>query len=146
MAALDSKIMDIKLANRKKCIAEYDDLYHVFYPNYSKKYISTLNENPQVFRTYKGIFTNMYDAANRNGNIIEVFKKSNLKINENKKEGSPIKKDKINKNFGNLLTNNSILSNRGSGYNKNNSENVAKIMAHDNDANFKIKNSPKKKN
>jgi hypothetical protein len=146
MAALDSKIMDIKLANRKKVLTEYEDLYHVFYPNFSKKYMSTFNENPQVFKTCKGIFTNMYDAAYRNGNIIDVFKKKDSKSSGNTMETSLNKKDINNKTFGNLLTYQGELNNKGNTNNKNNSDNIAKIMNFEKNSSLNRKLSPKKKN
>jgi len=136
MAALDSKIMDIKLFNRKKCIGEYEDIYHVFYPNYCEKYNETIKENPDVFKTYKGVFTNMYDAANRNGNIIEVFKKKHLKKEENKKD----------KNSTSIILSNNNFIQRGSPYklNKNNSDNMSNIMNHESLLN-KLKNSQRRR-
>lgn len=144
MAALDSKIMDIKLFNRKKCIAEFDDLYHVFHPNFSSKYNSTILENPSTFKTYKGVFTNMYDAAHRNGNIIEVFKKT-MQKKEDKKEnkyGNVVNTNKIN------FINQSVFNNKGSGVNlyKNNSDNIAKVMSHEQNSVMRSKNSPRKTN
>lgn len=158
MAASDTKIMDIKLFNRKKCIGEFEDLNHVFHPNFSEKYNSTLNENPSVYKTFKGVFTNMYDAANRNGNIIEVFKKTLVKKDE--------KKEKNNSSFGNSINNknknfDSVNSNRNNNNNfasqsvitkkssrvsrsKNNSDNIAKVMSHDRNPAIKGNNSPKK--
>ena len=144
MAALDSKIMDIKLFNRKKCISEFDNLNHVFYPNFNNKYNSVFKEDPSAFKTYKGVFTNMYDAANRNGNIIKVFKKTLLKRDEKKEKNNSSLDSKNNiVNF----TNQSVITRIANGVNrnKNYSDNIAKIMNHDGNGVIKVKNSPKKK-
>lgn len=140
MAALDSKIMDVKLFNRKKCIVEFDDLNHFFHPNFSPRYNSVISENPYAFKTYKGVFTNMYDAANRNGNIIEVFKKTLLKKEKN---NSHFNSNNNNINF----SGQNGTSHKASGLNKikNNSDNIAKIMSYDGVTVVRTKNSPKKK-
>lgn len=147
MAALDSKIMDVKLFNRKKCIVEFDDLTHVFHPNFSKKYSSTISEDPFTFKTYKGVFTNMYDAANRNGNIIQVFKKTHLKKEEKKEKNSSNILSSNNTNNVNFTSQSFHGYNNKTGglnKNKNNSDNVMKIMSHERNV-IKAKNSPTKK-
>ena len=158
MAVLDSKIMDTKLANRKKCISEFEDLNHVFHPNFSNKYNTTLSEIPKVYSTCKGVFTNMYDSANRNGNIIKLFTKTNFKKDENKKEnGSKNQNDrnrnnnnnngKSNNNNNGVVNNSGAVnfSNAGVNRNKNNSESIANVMNHDNNSNNLIKNKSSRK-
>jgi len=146
MAALDCKMLDTKVSNRKKCIAEFDDLNHVFHPNFSAKYNSTLAENSNVFKTYKGVFTNMYDAANRNGNIIEVFtlvKKEDKKDNKNTNKSNSNNKSGLvnmrgsasNSNSNNFVnfSNQSVITHKGissgTSNNKNNSDKVAKVLS-----------------
>lgn len=104
---LDSKIMDVKLTNRKKSIAEFDDLYHVFHPNFSKQYNSAFIDNNKVFNKYTGIFTNMYDAENKNGNLIELFKNSDNN-NANKKDDQ---NKKIRNKTSNIINYNSSNNN-----------------------------------
>lgn len=99
--------MDIKLTNRKKCIAEFDDLNHVFHPNFSKQYKKAISANKNIFYNYKGIFTNMYDAGNRNGNFIELFKNSNN--NSNKADDIKIRNQDIDNNH---IKNSLIINSR----------------------------------
>jgi hypothetical protein len=101
---IDKTLMDTKLTHRKKCIGEYNDLYNIFHPNTSEKYMKTFEENENVYKTHKGIFTNMYDSAHRNGNIIQLFKNTRMK---NTKDEKP-------KNTDNNLSSNYILNSSNS--------------------------------
>jgi len=83
---IDKTLMDTKLTHRKKCVGEYNDLYHIFHPNNNEKYLRNIKENKKIYMNYKGVFTHMYDAANRNGNIIELFKNTNCNRNKDKEE------------------------------------------------------------
>lgn len=67
------RILDKKLANRKKGVAEFCDIPQN--NSYNKKFAGYLDENKRVFHAYKGIFSHMYDAAHRNGNIVVPFRK-----------------------------------------------------------------------
>jgi hypothetical protein len=106
---LDSKLMDIKLSNRKKCIGEYNDLYHIFYPNFSKKYENTYKDNENVFKNYKGKFTHLTEIGIKNENILDLFTNKNKYFNKNNNENNANnngnKKDdnNINNNNNNLL-------------------------------------------
>jgi hypothetical protein len=68
------KILDNKLTNKKKGVAEFSDLSHPFNPNASKKFRDNHHENNKIFHVYNGIFSHMYDAAHRNGNIVVPFR------------------------------------------------------------------------
>ena len=85
MGMIDTKLFDTKLNRRKKCIGEYNDLYHIFHPNWSEKYQKNIKENKKIYRNYKGVFTNMYDAANRNGKFQLFPNKYPKKDKEEKK-------------------------------------------------------------
>jgi len=74
---LDTGVMDKKLLNKKKILTETLDLNQVFHNNVEQNYVNVMNENPNYFKKYTGIFTNICDAANRNGNIIQPFGHSN---------------------------------------------------------------------
>ena len=65
--------MDRNIHHRRKGISEYSDLTKTFSTNFNKNYSRLLTENPYRFHKYTGIFSEMYDAAHRNGNIIEPF-------------------------------------------------------------------------
>jgi hypothetical protein len=71
--ALVVTVSDRKVMNKKKGIAEIADLMRPFNPNFNKEYTDMYNENNKIFHSCKGIFSHMYDAAHRNGNIIMPF-------------------------------------------------------------------------
>jgi hypothetical protein len=71
------KIFDKNITNKKKGVAEICDLTRAFNPNFNKKYQGTLDDKPNVFHRYNGIFSHMYDAAHRNGNIVIPFRNNN---------------------------------------------------------------------
>jgi hypothetical protein len=72
--AMVLKILDKKLTNKKKGVAEFSDLTRPFFPNINEKYHQYYNENKNIFHVYNGIFSHMYDAAHRNGNIVIPFR------------------------------------------------------------------------
>lgn len=88
---LEKNLMDIKLNYKKKCVGEYNDLYHIFNPNFSSKYQKNINENKKIYKNYKGVFENMYDACHRNGNLIELFKNPKGKKEEPRHNNSTLK-------------------------------------------------------
>lgn len=74
--AIIVKMLDKKVTNKKKGVAEITDLTRPFHPNFNRNYKDYLNENPKIFNAYNGIFSHMYDAAHRNGNIVVPFRNS----------------------------------------------------------------------
>jgi hypothetical protein len=68
------KILDKKITNKKKGVAEIVDLGRPFHSNFNKKYHELVNDNKNIFHVYNGIFSHMYDAAHRNGNIVVPFR------------------------------------------------------------------------
>jgi hypothetical protein len=68
-----SKMMNKTLNNRKKGIGEYNDLTKTYRININKDYNNKYNNNPNRFHIFTGIFSNMYDVAHKNGNIIRPF-------------------------------------------------------------------------
>jgi hypothetical protein len=71
----NSEIMNKTLNYRKKGMGEYNDLTKTFRVNVNKDFVEKFNENPKRFNKYTGIFSNMYDASHKNGNIITPFGK-----------------------------------------------------------------------
>ena len=67
------QIMNKTLNDRKKGIGEYADLTKTFRINFNKDFLEKVNSNPFRFHKYNGIFSNMYNAAHKNGNIIPPF-------------------------------------------------------------------------
>eukprot|EP00826_Nyctotherus_ovalis_P059038 TRINITY_DN8176_c0_g2_i1.p1 TRINITY_DN8176_c0_g2~~TRINITY_DN8176_c0_g2_i1.p1 ORF type:complete len:205 (+),score=53.30 TRINITY_DN8176_c0_g2_i1:132-746(+) len=68
------RILDKKVTNRKKGVAEFYDLTHVSAIKPNPEYNEAYGKNPKVFYKRMGIFTNTYDAAVRNGNPDGPFK------------------------------------------------------------------------
>ena len=67
------QIMNKTLNDRKKGVGEYADLTRTFRINFNKDFEEKFNKNPFRFHKYTGIFSNMYDASYKNGNIIPPF-------------------------------------------------------------------------
>lgn len=80
--AMMSKVLDKKLNNKKKGVAEFMDLTKAFNPNFDKKFAEHHNNQPRIFHVYNGIFSHMYDAAHRNGNIVVPFRNNSVVNNE----------------------------------------------------------------
>ena len=79
------QIMNKTLNYRKKGIGEFNDLSKTFRVNINQDYVRKFEENPNRFRKFTGIFSNMYDASHKNGNIITPFGQKNKVINGNNK-------------------------------------------------------------
>jgi hypothetical protein len=71
-------LLDKKIINRKKAIAEFTDLTSTSHPKFNQKYQEVIKKNPKTFYTYNGVFTYLYDASFRSGGITKPFQ-----INEN---------------------------------------------------------------
>ena len=74
-----NKLMNKYTYFRKKNISSTFDLMHTFNVNFNKEYTKKFNENHKRFFKYNGIFTNMYDSSNKNGNITLPFDVKNVK-------------------------------------------------------------------
>lgn len=77
------------LHNKKKGIGEFIVSQRPFGPNYNQTFIKLINQNGDRFRKYKGVFTELYDSAIKNGNIFKPFnekKDDDLKGKHNKIE------------------------------------------------------------
>lgn len=68
-----SHILNKTLYNKKKGIGEIADLTKTFRVNFNKEFADKLKDNPLRFRKYNGIFSDMYDSAHKNGDIIQPF-------------------------------------------------------------------------
>ncbi len=77
-------LLEKKVANRKKGIGEFDDLTMPFNPNIDKNYMDCVKKYPNVFKQYKGIFSNMYEMARKNGNLVVPFRKEKINDKNNK--------------------------------------------------------------
>ena len=70
-----ANILEKKLINKKKAVGEYKDLTKTFSINLNRKYESAYSQNNKRFHVFNGIFTHLYDASFRNGNIMMPFRK-----------------------------------------------------------------------
>ena len=61
--------------NRKKGVSEIFDLQRNFEPNFSPTFNKFYKNYHNGFKKYNGIFSNLYDSFNKNGNIYQPFKK-----------------------------------------------------------------------
>jgi hypothetical protein len=77
------------LYNKRKGIEEFVVSQRPFGPNYNQTFIKLIKENGKRFRKYKGMFTELYDSATKNGNIFKPFherKEDEFKNRNNKSE------------------------------------------------------------
>jgi hypothetical protein len=77
------------LHNKKKGIEEFVVSQRPFGPNYNQTFSNLLIKNKNRFRRYKGMFTELYDSATKNGNIFKPFherKEDEFKNRNNKSE------------------------------------------------------------
>ena len=70
----DMSIIEKTVNNKKKGVTEFYHLQRNYEPNYSLKFSQFYNENRNGFMKYKGLFTELYDSSNKNGNIYLPFK------------------------------------------------------------------------
>ena len=71
--AIQMKVMDKKIAAKKKGVGEFSDLTRPYNPNYFKQYQTAINDNINIFKKYNGIFSYLYESAHKNGNIVVPF-------------------------------------------------------------------------
>ena len=83
----ETSIFEKSINNKKKGVTEFSQLQRNYEPNFSPKYAQMMKENCLRFMKYKGIFTQLYDSYNKNGNVYQPFSKSNSnrKINNKKR-------------------------------------------------------------
>ena len=67
------EMMNKTLNVRKKGNGEILDLGKTFRVNVNRDFLEKYEQNPKRFYKFTGIFSNMYDAAHKNGNIIRPF-------------------------------------------------------------------------
>jgi hypothetical protein len=72
--------LDKKVASKKKGVTEFSDLTKLYHHNLNPKHEELLKTNPNIFNVHNGIFSQMYDAAHKNGNIILPFVKETKKV------------------------------------------------------------------
>ena len=65
--------------NKKKGIAEFSDYIKPFNINPNYKFLKRYDENKDRFKFYKGVFSELYDSASKNGNMYLPFRSDNKK-------------------------------------------------------------------
>lgn len=73
--AIPINILDKKVVNKKKGVGEFEEFTRLYYPNFNSNFEKAYNENQDLFKRYRGIFSTMYDRAHKNGNIVVPFRK-----------------------------------------------------------------------
>ena len=68
-------LLDRSVNNRKKGIAEFNDFARTSNPNFNEEYRKMYEKDSNMFMRYKGIFSELYDSAWKNGNIYLPFRK-----------------------------------------------------------------------
>lgn len=61
---------------RQKGITEYSDLTAECSLRHNDVFMENYNKNPHIFKNYRGVFSNMYEMAKKNGNLSVPFRKS----------------------------------------------------------------------
>lgn len=64
---------------KRKGVGNFADLTYTFNPNFNPHYEKAFNDNPNIFKSYKGIFSQLYEDAHRNGNIYHPFDLKQIK-------------------------------------------------------------------
>ena len=75
-------ILDRAVNNKKKGVAEFSDYLKPFNYNPNKRYLKCYDKNNNRFHFYKGVFSELYDSAAKNGNIYLPFKGDNFSKNK----------------------------------------------------------------
>lgn len=78
------KVLDKKMASKRKGVGEFSDLTRLFSPNYYDKYEHAIKDNKHIFKKFNGIFSQLYDAAHKNGDIIVPFRFDKDRLNIHK--------------------------------------------------------------
>ena len=75
-------ILDKAVNNKKKGVAEFSDYLKPFNINPNKRYLKSYEKNNNRFHFYKGVFSELYDSAAKNGNIYMPFQSDNYSKNK----------------------------------------------------------------
>ena len=71
------KLEDKNIYHKKKGVCEFSDFRNPYYHNFNKEFNKLYTDNSNRFHAYNGVFSNMYDAASKNGNIYLPFRRNN---------------------------------------------------------------------
>ena len=75
-------ILDKALNNKRKGVAEFSDYIKPFHYNPNKRYLKYYDKNNNRFHFYKGVFSELYDTAAKNGNIYMPFRADKIPKNK----------------------------------------------------------------
>lgn len=73
---IEKKLLSKNINNRQKSISEFSDLTATNSLRFNKELEQQYQKNPNIFKSYMGVFSNMYEMSARNGKISVPFKKS----------------------------------------------------------------------
>ena len=83
-AQKEENLMDKTANNKKNGVAEFEDFRNPSNPNFNLRYQKLIKENDHIFYNYKGVFSDLYDSAAKNGNIYMPFRRENEDFKKNK--------------------------------------------------------------
>lgn len=71
------RIDERDIFHKKKGVCEFSNYLNPYNKNFNKDYGELYKNNPNIFKGFNGIFSQMYDSAARNGNIYLPFRRNN---------------------------------------------------------------------
>ena len=80
-------MLDRTVNNRRKGIAEFNDFARTSNPNFNEDYRKLYEKDSNMFMRYKGIFSELYDAAWKNGNIYLPFRQEGGQKRKEERKG-----------------------------------------------------------
>lgn len=69
----NESMLNKTLFNKKKGIAEFESTQRLYGPHFNQTFLRLIKENGDRFKKYRGIFSELYDSAIKNGNIYVPF-------------------------------------------------------------------------
>lgn len=73
---VDQSLRNVNINNRQKSITEFADLTSPGGLRFNDDFEKEYSKNPNLFKKYLGVFTNMYEVSQRCGNLSVPFHKS----------------------------------------------------------------------
>lgn len=82
----EDALLDKNANHKKKGVAEFEDFRNPSNPNFNYRYQNLFKDNDKIFFNYKGVFSDLYDSAVKNGNIYMPFRREKDEFKKNKRK------------------------------------------------------------
>ena len=82
----EDALLDKNANHKKKGVAEFEDFRNPSNPNFNYRYQNLFKDNDKIFFNYKGVFSDLYDSAAKNGNIYMPFRREKDEFKKNKRK------------------------------------------------------------